>query len=179
MCGVLTAPLSVEGWWFVCMCVSFFFLFFPFWFGDFCICLYHRCCQGRRVVFSHTQSSTKTTQAVRMNWTSSSMEESSSSLSYWTLWVKYIFTKLLSCTLGYPFNWWRELYRGKGERLLNDSCSDDLFYTTVRASSIGINKDLSCFVVLVLGVFFKHLCKRKQYRIPSVLLRGAFIWKWL
>lgn len=72
-----------------------FFLFFLFvllvWW--LCICLYHRCFPGRHAAFSHTLSSTRTTLAVQMNWTNSSMEENSSSLFCWTLWVEHTNTR--------------------------------------------------------------------------------------
>lgn len=99
------------------VCARYFFPVFALLVWWFHVCLYHRCCPGRRVVFSHTPSSIKTTRAVRMNWTSSSMEESFSSLFYWTPWVTYISSQLLSCTLGNPFNWWRKLkyHRGIGQ----------------------------------------------------------------
>lgn len=107
MCGVLTAPHSRGPLvcWFerrhfflsfnLYTSVSFFFL--PFFCSHGSSLLRPRCCPGRRVVCSHTPSSTRITQAVQMNWTSSSMEESSFSLSYWTLWVKYISTAI-TCT---------------------------------------------------------------------------------
>lgn len=110
MCGVLTAPHSTGPpvWWFarrhfflpfhlyMSLRKSLFFL--PlFCSHDFSL-LRPRCCPGRLVVCSHTPSSIRITQVVQMNWTSSSMEESSSSLSYWTLWVKYISTAItLTC----------------------------------------------------------------------------------
>lgn len=72
----------------ICVCVCFLAVF-PLLVWSLVVCSHHRCCQGKHVVFSHTPSSIKTTQAARMNWTSSSTEESSSSQSYWTPWVKH------------------------------------------------------------------------------------------
>lgn len=144
MCGVTawsTDSSTLSGGLMVCVylceCISlWFFVFMRFLFSSLvfallvwwlCVCLYHRCCPGRRVVFSHTPSSIKTTQAARMNWTSSSMEENSSSLFCWTLWVKRVHTaQLLSCTLGNPFNWWCKLRfkQGTGLWQVRDSSSD-------------------------------------------------------
>ena len=104
------------------------FLFLPFQFWWLCACLYHRCCPGRRAAFSHTPSSIKTTQAVRMNWTSSSMEESSSSLFSWTLWVKCTCTEHSFCLahlethLTGGENW--NINEGTGQWLVGDSRSD-------------------------------------------------------
>lgn len=127
MCGVLTAPHSrgPPVCWFVrrhfflsfnfsmSVCKSFFFWLLFCSHGSPLLC--PRCCPGRRVVCSHTLSSIRITQAVQMNWTSSSMEESSSSLSYWTLWVKYIHSYYLY-TLGNQFNCmlWIEISQRSG-----------------------------------------------------------------
>lgn len=136
LCGGLMVCVFVWMHFFVFflmrVCARFFFPVFALLVWWFCVCLYHRCCPGRRVVFSHTPSSIKTTQAVRMNWTSSSMEESYSSLFYWTLWVKYISTQLLSCTLGHPFNWrWKLKYhrnRAVTHAAMTASCFPLLHY---------------------------------------------------
>lgn len=75
-CECIFLPLSV--WWL-------------------CVRSHHRCCPGRRAVFSHTPSSIKTTQAARMNWTSSSMEENCFWLFCWTLWVNCTSTQRGIC----------------------------------------------------------------------------------
>lgn len=172
LCGGLMVCVFVWMHFFVFIlmrvCARFFFPVFALLVWWFCVCLYHRCCPGRRVVFSHTPSSIKTTQAVRMNWTSSSMEESYSSLFYWTLWVKYISTQLLSCTLGHPFNWrWKLKYhRGIGQWLMQQWLHRAfLYYTTLRASFIGVNMlcwkpllfvNMFCFEVIQKGKFSYH-----------------------
>lgn len=90
--------------------------------------LHPRCCPDRRVVCSRTLSSIKITQAVQMNWTSSSMEESSFSLSYWTLWVKCISTTISLhtwkpiCLVALNWNTTEEW---GCDYSCHDSCSDD------------------------------------------------------
>lgn len=89
MCGItawrLESSALSEGSW--CVGISVFHSILFLNFLRFCALLYCRCFPGKHVVCSHTQSSTKTTQAVQSNWTSSSMEESSSLLFYWILWA--------------------------------------------------------------------------------------------
>lgn len=81
------------------LCVVILFLFFLFFFVVLLVtlCFHHRCSPGRRVVYSHTPSSTKTTQAVQTSWTSSSMEENSSKRFCWTLWVRSTLTRPSFC----------------------------------------------------------------------------------
>lgn len=87
--GGLTTPLrsqrraDVLFVWACSVCV------FDFCWLSVCVCVCSSCryCPDRRVVSSHTPSSIKTTQAVRMNWTSSSMGGNSSSQFCWIPWV--------------------------------------------------------------------------------------------
>lgn len=84
-----------------------------------------RCCRGRRAVFSHTPSSTRTTRAARTSWTNSSMEANSSSLFFWTPWVNHTSAQHPRCLehSQKPFNWWCKLKfkRGTGQWLVGES----------------------------------------------------------